>query len=117
MLRKAFHFEPISYSRKGNDELRELDDARLSVAISGTPDQILDLIPNAEDGLFSRFVFYAFNSEVKWRDVSTSLDEPNQKEIFKERGEEVLRIVDWLLEHPTQVGLTLEQWEEFESFF
>jgi len=64
LLRKAFHFEKMSYSRKSNEEFFEIDEPRLSVAISGTPKQVLRLIPSTEDGLFSRFLFYVFS--VQW---------------------------------------------------
>jgi len=57
MLRKAFHHEPISISRTANNQFDEVEQPRLSIALSGTPNQILGLIPSAEDGLFSRFLF------------------------------------------------------------
>lgn len=62
LLRKAFHHEPISYSRKTNKEFVEIDNPCLSVALSGTPGQVENLIKSSEDGLFSRFIFYSFNS-------------------------------------------------------
>ena len=62
LLRKAFHHEPISYSRKTNKEFVEIDNPCLSVALSGTPGQVENLIKSSEDGLFSRFIFYSFKS-------------------------------------------------------
>ena len=52
LLRKAFHHEPVSYSRKTNKEWIELKMPRLSVALAGTPGQVEGLIKSAEDVLF-----------------------------------------------------------------
>ena len=42
-------------------ELVEIERPCLSAVLSGTPKQIGTLIPNAENGLFSRFMFYVMN--------------------------------------------------------
>jgi hypothetical protein len=57
-LRKAFHHENISSFRKTNNEDIEISSPYLSVVLSSTPDQLLSLIPNAENGLFSRFCYF-----------------------------------------------------------
>lgn len=60
-FRKAFHHEMIFYTRRKDREFVELTKPRLSALLSGTPKQILALIPDAENGLFSRFIFYNMN--------------------------------------------------------
>jgi len=60
-FRKAFHHETISYNRRKDREFVELETPRLSALLSGTPKQVSTLIPNAENGLFSRFIFYFLN--------------------------------------------------------
>ena len=57
-LRKAFHHEPVTYSRKTRNELIEISSPKLSVALSGTPSQVKALIQSADDGLSSRFYYY-----------------------------------------------------------
>ena len=58
-FRKAFHHEPISYTRRKDREFVDrLLRPRLSAVLSGTPRQISALLPDAENGLFSRFIFY-----------------------------------------------------------
>jgi hypothetical protein len=57
MLRKAFHHEKISVSRKTNSEYVEVNEPQLCHCIIRTPKQIFNIIPSAEDGLFSRFFF------------------------------------------------------------
>ena len=54
-FRNAFQHEPISYYRRTDKEYVEIDRPCLSALLSGTPKQITTLIPNAENGLFSRF--------------------------------------------------------------
>jgi hypothetical protein len=68
-FRKAFHHETISYNRRKDREFVELGSPRLSAVLSGTPRQILTLIPDAENGLFSRFIFYFMNVRLVWNDV------------------------------------------------
>ncbi|MBO7470007.1 MAG: DUF3987 domain-containing protein [Bacteroidales bacterium] len=68
-FRKAFHHEMISYTRRKDREFVELTKPRLSAMLSGTPKQIFSLIPDAENGLFSRFIFYNMNLRLEWRDV------------------------------------------------
>src|SRR5690554_6717079 len=60
-FRKAFHHETIAYYRRTDRELVEIDHPKLSTLLSGTPMQISALIPSAENGLFSRFMFYYMN--------------------------------------------------------
>jgi len=64
LLRKAFHSEEISLVRK--DRNVKIEHPRLSVILSGTPNQIQGIIPDTENGLFSRFIFYVFRAEPQW---------------------------------------------------
>jgi hypothetical protein len=57
-FRKAFHHETISYNRRKDREYVELVTPKLSALLSGTPKQVSALVPSAENGLFSRFIFY-----------------------------------------------------------
>lgn len=68
-LRKAFHHEPISYLRRTNNEYSEISVPQLSVLLAGTPQQIVRLIPDVEDGLFSRFIIYRAPLNNEWLDV------------------------------------------------
>lgn len=58
VLRKGFHHETISMSRRKDREFVELQSPRFSVVLSGTPRQVQRLIPDEEDGLLSRFIYY-----------------------------------------------------------
>ncbi len=67
LLRKCSEHEPHQYDRKTAGTY-ELSRPALSVALGGTPEQVARLIPTAEDGLFSRFWFYAFEAPHVWDD-------------------------------------------------
>ncbi|ARK10377.1 DUF3987 domain-containing protein [Fibrella sp. ES10-3-2-2] len=69
ILRKGFHHESISYFRRTNNENVELDSPKLSVLLSSTYDQLLRLIPTAENGLFSRFMFLELVGDDEFENV------------------------------------------------
>jgi len=116
LLRKAFHHEPVTYSRKTNDEFVEVEKPRISVALSGTPSQVQGLIASAEDGLFSRFIFYTFKVQPQWRDVSPQ-SKVNLTEFFSKQSEQVDVMANFLEHCPTEFHLTPEQWQFLNSKF
>ncbi len=67
-FRKAFAHESFGFLRRGNDgEHAEVIDPKLSVVLSGTPEQLRALIRDSENGLFSRFLFYNISADDSWR--------------------------------------------------
>jgi len=68
VLRKSYSREPISVNRKGNNEYYEIENPVLSVSLSGTKDQLVNLVQEVDNGLFSRIIFYKFQRTPKWRD-------------------------------------------------
>ena len=109
LLRKAFHHETISYSRKGNDEYIEVEKPFISVALSGTPSQVAGLIKSAEDGLFSRFIFYSFKEESTWKDVSPA-NKVNLTNHFIELSNNVKELVEKAEKSKLNFNLTDQQW-------
>jgi hypothetical protein len=69
ILRKGFHQEPISFFRRVGREFREIETPRLSVVLTSTPDQYQKLIPNIQNGLFSRFLHYRLSPNRDFKDV------------------------------------------------
>ncbi|SHF23275.1 DUF3987 domain-containing protein [Chryseobacterium takakiae] len=61
VLRKAFHHEPLSISRKLENIFVDIKEPKLSMLLSGTPQQLKSLIKSKENGLFSRFIVYSFD--------------------------------------------------------
>lgn len=66
-LRKAFDHDPMAYNRRTDREFREVERSYLSVILSGTPAQVKPLIPSAENGLFSRQLFYYMPAVRCWQ--------------------------------------------------
>ena len=95
LLRKAFHHEPISMSRRKDREYLEIDSPRLSVVLAGTPEQVSHLIPDAENGLLSRFIFYFIPFRRCIRDVFATDDVAQSKyAVFKTIGNDFLHLLD-----------------------
>jgi hypothetical protein len=67
LLRSAFHHEPYSSGRKEGSI--ELEAPCLTTLVSGTPNQVVTLISDVENGLLSRFVFYRLHTIYKFKDV------------------------------------------------
>jgi hypothetical protein len=116
MLRKSFHHERLSSSRKTNNEFTEVNNPCLSIALSGTPNQVTGLIASAEDGLFSRFLFYAFKVEQFWKDVSPYGSQVNLTDHFKSLSLQVYEMVNFLKLGETNVILSKEQWEKLNAW-
>jgi hypothetical protein len=85
-FRKAFHHENISYYRRTNREYVDIQTPRLSAVLTGTPRQIVNLIPDAEDGLFSRFMYYRFSLTNIWSDVFQKQTSNGFDEYFNSLG-------------------------------
>jgi hypothetical protein len=63
LLRKLYHHEPYRYYRKTDDEYIELLDRHLSLILTGTPQQVKNLLKGAEMGLLSRIGFYVYDEK------------------------------------------------------
>lgn len=87
-FRKAFHHESISYVRRKDREYVNLRRPRLSTLLTGTPKQVLSLITDAENGLFSRFIFYYMDTKLEWQDVFCEEVDGTLDEYFQALGEE-----------------------------
>lgn len=116
-LRSAFHHEKITLTRKTNNEYIEINDPRLAVALSGTPAQAPRLIASAEDGLFSRFLFYAFKNELVWQDPSPNNQTIVYNDHFDQLADDVLAMIGFLELSPTEVQLSPQQWQQLNTAF
>lgn len=116
-FRKAFHHEMISYTRRKDREFVELARPRLSALLSGTPRQILLLIPDAENGLFSRFIFYSMNVRLQWLNVFAE-GEQTLDHHFEQYGRQFFDLYRILqASEPIRFALSHQQQEQFNRFF
>jgi hypothetical protein len=116
-LRKAFHHEKITFTRKTNNEYIEINEPRLAVALTGTPNQAPGLISSAEDGLFSRFLFYAYKNEIQWQSPAPNGDKVVFNDHFEKLSVQMLNIIELLTQSNTTVLLTTDQWQKLNTTF
>ncbi|NPD86437.1 DUF3987 domain-containing protein [Lentimicrobium sp. L6] len=117
-FRKAFHHETISYYRRTDREYVDIESPSLSTVLSGTPKQISSLIPNAENGLFSRFIFYYMNINPVWKDVFAITSAKGLDDYFDELGNEFHELYKSLMANPEiQFCLSADQQSQFNDFF
>ena len=117
LLRKAFHHEPVSSSRKTDNEMISIDSPRLALLLSGTPGQFSRLIPESESGLLSRLLLYTCRTEAIWQDVSPEGDTMNMSERLPELSEQLMNIATTLRRRPLQICLTRSQWSRLNQCF
>lgn len=86
-MRKAFDHDRLSYNRRTDREYREVKKSYLAVLLSGTPAQVKPLIPSAENGLFSRQIFYYMPAIQQWQDQFDRNDS-NLEKVFTQWGTE-----------------------------
>jgi len=118
-FRKAFHHETITYNRRKDREFVEIDKPRLSALLSGTPRQVSTLIPNAENGLFSRFIFYFMNIRYEWKDVFAGESGQTLDHYFDQLGSQFHELHKCLesQDKPMRFCLTVSQQKQFNSYF
>ncbi|MDR1458704.1 MAG: DUF3987 domain-containing protein [Bacteroidales bacterium] len=118
-FRKAFHHEPISYNRRKDREFVELAHPQLSALLSGTPKQVLSLIPDAENGLFSRFLFYYINLQPVWKNVFAGNENAPLEFQFDKIASDFQTLFHHLQQQPQRLrfALSAQQQEKFNSYF
>lgn len=116
-MRKAFDHDQLSYNRRTDQEYREVQKSYLSLLLSGTPEQVKTLIPTAENGLFSRELFYYMPGIHQWQD-QFDLNDNDLEKTFTALG------LEWKEKQKTIVmggtftlRLTQGQKKEFNQLF
>lgn len=91
-LREGFHHETISLVRK--DERVDILKPKISFIVTGTMNQLKKFVPSTENGLFSRFLYYTFQQDPKFRNpFGTDID---YEQIFQNKfGKELLDIYEY----------------------
>lgn len=116
--RKGFHHERISYYRRTDHELKQIDKPRISTVLGGTYKQVAALIPDAENGLMSRFIFYYMNVKFAWKDVFSPALDNGIEDHFEKLGFEYFKLYEALKESDAiRFCFTPKQKLEFNAFF
>lgn len=117
LLRKAFHHESISLSRKEFD--LDVNRPELSIFMSGTFDQFRKMFPSAENGYFSRFVLYTFTAPVEWQSHRPTKESRTLETLIKKNSDKLFQIHRHLSEreNPLRVYLNDHQWNQQDIDF
>ena len=117
-FRKAFHHETISYIRRKDREYVNIKQPKLSTLLTGTPRQILNLISDAENGLFSRFAFYYLDTKLVWNNVFANSGNETLEDYFQTLGREYQDFFNILKEcKDITFYFTAEQEADFNATF
>ncbi|MEG1590597.1 MULTISPECIES: DUF3987 domain-containing protein [Chryseobacterium] len=118
VLRKSFHHEAISMSRKGDGVYIDVRTPKLSIVLSGTPAQLKSIINSKENGLLSRFIIYYFEDISEFKNVFEKRGN-NLNELLEKQSKEVLRIFEILQkrENDLEFELTERQQQMFLKYF
>ncbi len=118
VLRKVFHHESISMSRKMEKTFIDINEPKLSMVISGTPEQLKPLIQSRENGLFSRLLIYSFDEIADFKNVFSKETKSTNK-LFLSVGEKVSELYDELENIQSPVEFKFTEFQErrfFERF-
>ena len=117
IMRKAFHHETVSLSRESDDKFIEIKKPKLSMVLSGTPNQLKPLISGKENGLFSRFMFYYFDEVTGWEDVSPMSNYQNNEVRLEDVSSKIYDLYGKLYfkENEIEVKLNEAQWDFFQD--
>ncbi|MEO2063262.1 MAG: DUF3987 domain-containing protein [Christiangramia sp.] len=118
ILRKASEGEPIVYMRKKDREHLIVPEGKLSILQSGTPKQFSRLVPDTENGLFSRFIPYVLESDLGWKDA-LDVDDFDYESYFSRYSDIALQYFKELERYgdPIVFELTKEQLVKFDNHF
>lgn len=119
ILRKAFHHESTNMFRRKDNEHIEIEDPHLAIALSGTPKQVHNMMPDVENGLFSRFLYYAFEDYSDFKNPFISHQKVNYTDFFEEKGQQIYDLHQILINQPSPIKFrfTAEQGVVFTEQF
>lgn len=117
-FRCTFQNEQIAQSRVTDSEFIEIVKPILSVVLAGTPQQINNLIPDAENGLFSRFMFYNLEPKLEWIDVFANDDQVPLEDLFYRYGLQFYELYKYL-QNAASINFTMmpHMKQQFNAFF
>lgn len=114
-LRAAFHNEELSRNRM-DEEVSFIENPFVSTAMSGTFDQLMTMFDGkAENGLFSRFIFYIFGDDEKW--IRKNEDDYDVSAKMKGFSKEILKVFEKYRDNEIRVEITSDLSIYFDDAF
>lgn len=121
LMRKSFHHERVTLSRKNENTRIVIDHPRLAVLLTCTPGQIPQLLPatQVENGLANRFLFYCLRGRRGWRSPFKGKGEPLEVRMFGigQRFYKLYQVLNQRSGSPLEFTFSQEQKDRFDDFF
>jgi len=119
VYRKAFHHETVSLYRRKDNEYIEIKNPHVAIVMSGTPNQLKRILPDSENGLYSRYMFYAFEDNGGFNNPFESDSTVDYIAWFKKKGLEVSEFYQHLQNRTQSIvfNLTVDQQKRFTNYF
>ncbi|MGN8224608.1 DUF3987 domain-containing protein [Gracilimonas sp. BCB1] len=117
ITRKAFHHESLSKNR--NEGSLFIHRPEISMALSGTFDQMKKLFPSPENGNYSRFITYTHAFKPNWKSHRPT-DETNKlSSLIQKSSNNLLKMYNLLNNRttPLKIELTEDQWDTIDDTF
>lgn len=118
-LRMFFHHEEVRQNFKVDKEPIVVENPRMAILMSGTPNQAVSFFKTTENGLYSRFLFYMMNADLKWKSQSP-LDGNggiDAKELFGNLGEKLKTNFFSTRGKELTINFTRGQWDRHNEVF
>lgn len=116
ILRKAFHGETISMSRKTDNEYIEIRECQLALSLTGTMNQILKLVNNRSDGFISRLLLYVVDAPPQVTGIIRCPTCVKPKRVFEGLSHDYFTFWQFLQEEGFEVRLDDNHLEILEEY-
>ncbi|MGL5705703.1 MAG: DUF3987 domain-containing protein [Tannerellaceae bacterium] len=117
IFRKAYHHEDVGVSRKEEDNSYHIKVPKLSIFLSGTPNQFVSFLDSPENGLFSRFGLYVYGGAMEWNSPAPHNNLQNPEQHYMGLSQQVMEYALFLRANPSKFNLTYPQWDRFNAVF
>lgn len=117
VFRAAFHHETAATDYKTDKQMIYVENPRLSLCLSGTPNQLPAFIRSTDNGFYGRFLIYTCEAHWKYRSAAPIKGQEDYNTLYKRLSRQVLDMFLFFQQSPTEVTLTDSQWEEHTAYF
>lgn len=117
VFRAAFQHEEVSSDFKVDGRQVMAHDPHLACCFAGTPSQLAAFVLSMANGLYSRLSIYGGEGVWEWRSAAPRKQGVDHRAVFKQLSERLLEMHLFLLQSPTEVVFTPEQWAEHTERF
>jgi len=117
ILCKAAHHEEVSSSYKIDGDPIVVHHPHLALSIAGTQEQFRNFFRSLEVGLYSRFGIYTRQQSQLWESCAPQEGEVDLHSYFYGLGSELFEMHKLLLQSPTLVTFSPQQWQQHTAHF